>query len=53
MNEIQLVFNDFVKRLEFIEGVFEQGQGKNVVFDRIMETVNNAEIERLRFTAYC
>jgi hypothetical protein len=23
-----------------------------VVFDRIMETCNNAEIERLRFTAY-
>ena len=52
MNEIQIIFNDIVKRLVFIEGVFEQGQGKNVVFDRIMETCNNAEIERLRFTAY-
>lgn len=53
MNEIQLVFNEFLKRLDFIEGIFEQGQGKNVVFDRIMETLNNAEVERLRFTAYC
>ena len=50
MNEIQFIFNDINKRLEFIEGVFEEGKGKNVVFDRIMETCNNAEIERLKFT---
>ena len=52
MNEIQLVFNELNERLEFIEGVFQEGQGKNVVFDRIMETCNNAEVERLKFTAY-
>ena len=52
MNEIQVTFHDINKRLEFIEGVFEEGQGKNVVFDRLMETCMNGEIERLKFTSY-
>lgn len=50
MSLINLTFGDINKRLEFIEGVFEEGQGKNVVFDRLMEQLINSEVARLQFT---
>ena len=51
MSQINLTFDDINKRLLFIEGVFEEGQGKNVVFDRLMEQLINGEVERLQFTS--
>lgn len=52
MGEIEYTNADLHKRLTWIEGVFEEGQGKNVVFDRIMETMVNSEVDRLKFTSY-
>jgi hypothetical protein len=50
MDVIQTSFKDFTQRLEFIEGIFEAGQGKNVIFDSIMNAVTNQEVERLKLT---
>ena len=50
--EMQYTQKDIQKRLLWIEGVFEEGKGKNVVFDRIMETMVNSEVDRLKFTSY-
>ena len=49
IEEFKINSADFSKRLQFIEGVFQEGQGKNVVFDKVMEQCRKGEIERLKF----
>lgn len=51
IEEFKINSTEFSKRLQFIEGVFEEGQGKNVVFDKVMEQCRNGDIERLKFHA--
>ena len=51
--KITAVFEALDDRLSELEGVLNVGKGKNVVYDRIMEICNNAEVERIQFTQTC
>jgi hypothetical protein len=49
MAKTLLNFEELSKRLEFVEGIFEDHRGKNVVFDEMQNKINIADAQRTEF----
>jgi len=46
------LFNELSKRLDWVEGIFGEHKGKNVVFDEMQNKINIADAERVQFKAH-